>query len=55
MEIVDNLVMAVIPGAMDAGLVNPIFWVGMMIALAAPSSPPSPSTATSSTRARVTR
>ena len=33
MEIVDNVVMAVIPGAMDAGLVNPIFWIGMMIAL----------------------
>jgi hypothetical protein len=33
MEIVDNLVMAIIPGAMDAGLVNPIFWLGMMIAL----------------------
>ena len=25
--------MAIIPGAMDAGLVNPIFWLGMMIAL----------------------
>lgn len=35
MEIVDNLVMALIPGAMDAGLVNPIFWVGMPIALTA--------------------
>jgi hypothetical protein len=35
MEVVDNLVMAVIPGAMDAGLVNPVFWIGMMIALAA--------------------
>jgi hypothetical protein len=35
MEVVDNVVMAVIPGAMDAGLVDPIFWVGMMIALAA--------------------
>jgi hypothetical protein len=35
MEIVDNLVMALIPGAMDAGLVNPIFWLGMMIALTA--------------------
>jgi hypothetical protein len=35
MELVDNLVMAVIPGAMDAGLVNPIFWLGMMIALTA--------------------
>jgi hypothetical protein len=35
MEIVDNAVMAVIPGAMNAGLVNPIFWIGMMIALTA--------------------
>ena len=34
MEVVDNLVMALIPGAMDAGLVNPVFWIGMMIALA---------------------
>src|SRR5918992_3034622 len=33
MELVDNLVMALIPGAMDSGLVNPIFWGGMMIAL----------------------
>ncbi len=33
MEIVDNLVMALIPGAMDAGLVNPVFWIGMPIAL----------------------
>ncbi len=35
MEVVDNLVMAVIPGAMDAGLVNPVFWIGMTIALTA--------------------
>jgi hypothetical protein len=35
MEVTDNLVMAAIPGAMDAGLVNPVFWIGMMIALAA--------------------
>ena len=35
METVDNVVMALIPGAMDAGLVNPIFWLGMMLALAA--------------------
>ncbi len=35
MEIVDNVVMAVIPGAMDAGLVNPTFWIGMMVALTA--------------------
>ena len=33
MEVVDNTVMALIPGAMDAGLVNVIFWIGMMIAL----------------------
>jgi hypothetical protein len=33
MEIVDNAVMAVIPGAMNAGLVNAIFWVSMMLAL----------------------
>ena len=35
MEIVDNLVMALIPGAMNAGLVNVAFWIGMMIALTA--------------------
>jgi hypothetical protein len=35
MEIVDNAVMAAIPGAMDAGLVDPLFWLGMMIALSA--------------------
>jgi len=35
MEVVDNLVIATIPGAMDAGLVNSLFWLGMMIALSA--------------------
>ena len=33
MEVVDNLVMAVVPGAMEAGLVNPVFWLAMMLAL----------------------
>ena len=33
MEVVDNVVMALIPGAMEAGLVNPLFWIGMPIAL----------------------
>ena len=33
MELVDNAVMALIPGAMDSGLVNPLFWIGMMLAL----------------------
>lgn len=35
MEVVDNLVMALVPGAMDAGLVNAVFWIGMAISLAA--------------------
>ena len=35
MELVDNLVMAAIPGAMEAGLVNPVFWLSMMLALTA--------------------
>ena len=34
MEVTDNAVMAVIPGAMDAGLVNVVFWVGMAASLA---------------------
>lgn len=33
MEVVDNGVMALIPGAMSAGLVNPIFWIAMPISL----------------------
>lgn len=35
MELVDNGVMLVIPGAMDAGLDNPAFWIAMAIALTA--------------------
>jgi hypothetical protein len=35
MEVVDNAVMAGIPGAMNSGLVNPVFWIGMIISLAA--------------------
>jgi hypothetical protein len=34
MEVVDNAVMASIPGAMDAGLVNDTFWISMMISFA---------------------
>ena len=34
MEIVDNAVMAAIPGAMAAGIVDPLFWISMPIALA---------------------
>lgn len=33
MEIVDNAVMVAIPGAMHAGIVNPLFWISMPIAL----------------------
>lgn len=35
MEITDNLVMVVFPGAMGAGLGNPLFWIAMCIALGA--------------------
>jgi hypothetical protein len=35
MEIVDNAVMFIIPGAMGAGLVNPLFWVAMPLSLLA--------------------
>ena len=35
MEVVDNAVMTLIPGAMEAGLSNPIFWGSLVIALAA--------------------
>jgi hypothetical protein len=34
MEIVDNLVMLVIPGAMDAGLASALFWVSLALSLA---------------------
>lgn len=34
MEAVDNAVMAAIPGAMSAGLVDPLFWISMPISLA---------------------
>lgn len=33
MEVVDNSVMALIPGALHAGLVNPLFWLAMSLAL----------------------
>jgi hypothetical protein len=34
MEIVDNLIIVVIPGAMEAGLVSPLFWGSLAFALA---------------------
>ncbi len=33
MEVADNAVMAVIPGAMNAGLANPLFWATMPLSL----------------------
>lgn len=33
MEIVDNAVMFVMPGAMDAGLAHPLFWITLVLAL----------------------
>lgn len=35
MEIVDNLTMLIIPGAMEAGIVNPVFWLALALALTA--------------------
>src|SRR3954454_24551388 len=35
MEVADNLVVALVPGAMNAGLVNPTFWLSLMLALSA--------------------
>src|SRR5688572_8291346 len=35
MEVVDNLVMLAIPGAMESGLVNPVFWLSMSLSLTA--------------------
>ena len=34
MEIVDNAMMLAIPGAMDAGLMSPLFWGSLVLALA---------------------
>lgn len=33
MEILDNAVMIVVPGAMDAGLSSPLFWVSLALSL----------------------
>ncbi|HSH18129.1 MAG TPA: DUF4396 domain-containing protein [Candidatus Saccharimonadales bacterium] len=33
MEVVDNAVMAAVPGAMSGGIVNPLFWLTLMLAL----------------------
>lgn len=35
MEIVDNIVMYAIPGAMHATLIDPLFWISMPVALTA--------------------
>jgi hypothetical protein len=33
MEVVDNAIMLAVPGAMDAGLTNPLFWAALAVAL----------------------
>ena len=33
MEVVDNLIMVAWPGAMDAGLADPLFWIALAVAL----------------------
>jgi hypothetical protein len=35
MEVVDNLVVGLVPGAMGAGLVSVVFWASLLLALAA--------------------
>lgn len=35
MEVTDNMVMAIIPGAMNASLVDPLFWISMPVSLTA--------------------
>jgi len=35
MEIVDNIVMLLIPNALNANLVNPVYWISMPISLIA--------------------
>lgn len=35
MEITDNAVMAAVPGAMESGIVNPLFWLTLSLALMA--------------------
>ena len=54
MEIVDNAVMLVIPGAMEAGLGSPLFWGPFALAVAF-AAPRSRSTATSSPAVGGTR
>jgi hypothetical protein len=34
MEVVDNAIMLAVPGAMDAGLLSPLFWGALAVALA---------------------
>ena len=34
MEVVDNAVMLAVPGAMDTGLADPLFWASLALALA---------------------
>ena len=34
MEIVDNAIILIIPGAMAAGLIDPLFWVSLLVSLA---------------------
>lgn len=35
MEVVDNFVMGIVPGAMDSGITHPLFWITMAFSLVA--------------------
>ena len=37
MEVVDNLILVLIPGAMEAGLGDALFWASLAVALASPA------------------
>src|SRR5215210_3657748 len=39
MEIIDNAIILAIPGAMDAGLDSPLFWISLAFALAVAFAP----------------
>ena len=41
MEIVDNAFILVVPGAIEAGLSDALFWWSLAVASQSPSSPPS--------------
>lgn len=54
MEVADNAVMAVLPSAMNAGLVNVVFWLGMVVSLTVAFVAASPVTGSCCSGAKAT-